>query len=295
MNLPKLAFIGLGAIGKPMSERLMDRGYDLNLYKRNQQNNIDQKRYFIDPKEAVTDCEGLLICVTDDDAVESVLFGANGVAESLSPNSYVIDFSTISPTKAVSIHKRLIKKNILYVDCPVSGGTEGAHNGSLSMFVGASKKECLSFLDILEVLGKSINYFDSVGKGQQVKALNQILVAGTYAAVAEAIELGKLLQLPMDDVVNALKVGAANSWPLENRSKAMLIDKHPLGFKLELHHKDLSIAIDIAKSINVDLPIASKVKKIENELIQSGLGELDISVLHRYISNTKEHQSPCSY
>ena len=229
-----------------------------------------------------------MICVTDDNAVESVLFGDKGVAESLKPNSFVIDFSTISPNKSISIHKELNKKNILYVDCPVSGGTEGAHKGLLSLFIGASKKECVSFEHIFEVLGKSINYFNGVGKGQQVKALNQILVAGTYAAVAEAMELGKLLDLPMDDVVAALKVGAANSWPLENRSKAMLIDKHPLGFKLELHHKDLSIAIDLAKSINIDLPIASRVKEIEQSLMHDGLGELDISVLHRYISGAKK-------
>ena len=284
----KLAFIGLGAIGKPMSERLIDNGYDLNLYQRTKLNKDDKRKYFVNPKEAVTGCDGLLICVTDDNAVESVLFGDNGVAETLKPNSFVIDFSTISPNKSIFIHKELSKKNILYVDCPVSGGTEGAHKGSLSLFIGACKKECLSFKHIFEVLGKSINYFNGVGKGQQVKALNQILVAGTYAAVAEAMELGKLLELPMDEVVAALKVGAANSWPLENRSKAMLIDKHPLGFKLELHHKDLSIAIDLAKSINIDLPIASKVKEIEQRLMQAGLGELDISVLHRYISGAKK-------
>ena len=284
----KLAFIGLGAIGKPMSERLIDNGYDLNLYQRTKQNKDDKRKYFVNPKEAVTGCDGLLICVTDDKAVESVLFGDNGVAETLKPNSFVIDFSTISPNKSISIHKELSKKNILYVDCPVSGGTEGAHKGSLSLFIGACKKECLSFKHIFEVLGKSIIYFNGVGKGQQVKALNQILVAGTYAAVAEAMELGKLLDLPMDDVVAALKVGAANSWPLENRSKAMLIDKHPLGFKLELHHKDLAIAIDLAKSINIDLPIASKVKEIEQRLMQAGLGELDVSVLHRYISGAKK-------
>ena len=284
----KLAFIGLGAIGKPMSERLIDNGYDLNLYQRTKRNKDDKRKYFFDPIEAVSDCDGLLICVTDDNAVEAVLFGDKGVAESLKPNSFVIDFSTISPKKSISIQKELSKKNILYVDCPVSGGTEGAHKGSLSLFIGASKKECLSFEHIFEVLGKSINYFNGVGKGQQVKALNQILVAGTYAAVAEAMELGKLLELPMHDVVAALKVGAANSWPLENRSQAMFINKHPLGFKLELHHKDLSIAIDLAKSINIDLPIASRVKEIEQRLIQHGLGELDVSVLHRYISEVKK-------
>jgi len=100
----KLAFIGLGAIGEPMSQRLIDNGYDLNLYKRNNLNNDDKKKYFLDPVEAVSDCDGLLICVTDDNAVESVLFGDNGVAGSLKPNSFVIDFSTISPNKSISIH-----------------------------------------------------------------------------------------------------------------------------------------------------------------------------------------------
>ena len=291
----KLAFIGLGAIGKPMSQRLIDNGYDLNLYQRNKLNNDAKRKYFFDPIEAVTDCDGLLICVTDDNAVESVLFGDNGVSGSLKPNSFVIDFSTISPDKSISIHKRLGQQNIFYVDCPVSGGTDGAHNGSLSLFIGASEKDCLSFEHIFQVLGKSINYFNGVGKGQQVKALNQILVAGTYAAVAEAMELGKMLDLPMDDVVAALKVGAANSWPLENRSKAMLIDKHPLGFKLELHHKDLSIAIDLAESINIHLPIASRVIELEQKLMQMGYGELDISVLHRYISLAKaEDENHCA-
>ena len=225
-----------------------------------------------------------MICVTNDEAVESIFFGKNGIAGSLKPNTFVIDFSTIRPIKSIDIHKRLSKKNIFYVDCPVSGGTEGADEGTLSLFVGARKKECLSFVHIFEVLGKSINYFNGVGKGQQVKALNQILVAGTYAAVAEAMELGKILGLPMDDVIDALKVGAANSWPLENRSKAMLLDKHPLGFKLELHHKDLSIALDLAKSLNIELPITSRVKEIEQKLMQMGFGQLDVSVLHRYIS-----------
>ena len=155
----KLAFIGLGAMGKPMSERLIQNGYCLNLFKRNILNNDDHKKYFTNPVEAVSGCDGLLICVTDDDAVDSVLFGENGVFNSLTPNSFVIDFSTISPEKSVSIHKRLSKKNIFYVDCPVSGGTEGAQKGTLSLFIGATKEDCSSINHIFEVLGKSLNYF----------------------------------------------------------------------------------------------------------------------------------------
>ena len=279
----KLAFVGLGALGKPISDLLINSGYDLKLYKRDKTFNSKRNRYSSNPSEAVIDCDGLLICVTDDAAVESVLFGKNGLSERLKANSFVIDFSTISPAKSISLHERLIKNRIFYVDCPVSGGTEGAKKGNLSLFIGASKKDCARFEYIFNVVGKSINYFNAIGNGQKVKALNQILVAGTYAAVAEAIALGKLLDLPMELVVNSLKLGAANSWPLENRSTSMLENDHPLGFKLGLHHKDLCIAIDLAKSINVALPITSKVKEMECELIERGYSELDISVLHRYI------------
>ena len=121
----KLAFIGLGAIGKPMSERLIDNGYDLNLYQRTKRNKDDKRKYFVDPIEAVTGCHGLLICVTDDNAVESVLFGENGVADSLKPNSFVIDFSTISPNKSISIHNRLAKKISFMLTVQFQGGQRG--------------------------------------------------------------------------------------------------------------------------------------------------------------------------
>ncbi len=281
--LSKLAFIGLGALGKPMSDLLLNRGFDLKLYNRDKTFNNGNNRYSFNNSETVTGYDGLLICVTDDAAVESVLFGENPLSECLKTDSFVIDFSTINPAKSISLHERLKRKKIFYVDCPVSGGTEGAKTGNLSLFVGASKNDCAHFEDIFHVVGKSINYFDVIGNGQKVKALNQILVAGTYAAVAEAVALGKLLNLPMDLVVNSLKLGAANSWPLENRSNSMLKDDHPLGFKLGLHHKDLCIAVDLAKSINVSLPITSKVKEIESELMDRGYSDLDISVLHRYI------------
>ncbi len=278
-----LAFIGLGALGKPMSDLLINSGYDLKLYKRDKTFNNDKNIYYSNKSETLSECDGLLICVTDDEAVESVLFGENGLSERLKPDSFVIDFSTISPAKSISLHQRLKRKNVFYVDCPVSGGTEGAKSGNLSLFIGASKTDCTYFEHIFNVVGKSINYFDFIGHGQKVKALNQVLVAGTYAAVAEAIALGKLLDLPMELVVNSLKLGAANSWPLENRSNSILKNDHPLGFKLGLHHKDLCIAIDLANSINVALPITSKVKEMESKLMERGYSDLDISVLHRYI------------
>ena len=114
-----------------------------------------------------------------------------------------------------------------------------------------------------------------------MKAINQVLVAGSYAAVAEAIALGQHLQLPMDQVVNALKHGAAGSWALEHRSAAMLADDYPLGFKLELHHKDLGIALEAAAAASLELPITAAVRAQEQSLMDQGLGEADVSALRR--------------
>ena len=130
-----------------------------------------------------------------------------------------------------------------------------------------------------------------MGKGQEVKALNQILVAGTYAAVAEAIALGEALKLPMNKVIEALQKGAASSWALSNRSKGMLKDNYPLGFKLHLHHKDLSIALKTAKESGLHLPIASIVKELEEGLIKEGYKNADVSVLRRSIKNQSKSKN----
>ena len=131
------------------------------------------------------------------------------------------------------------------------------------------------------MLGGSIHHFGSVGSGQQVKAINQVLVAGSYAAVAEAITLGQHLRLPMEQVVEALRHGAAGSWALEHRSRSMLDDHYPLGFKVSLHHKDLGIALRAATQLGLELPITQAVQGQEQALMDSGLGDADVSALRR--------------
>ena len=138
-------------------------------------------------------------------------------------------------------------------------------------------------MPVLEMIGGTVHHFGTVGSGQQVKAVNQVLVAGSYAAVAEAIALGQHLQLPMQQVVNALQHGAAGSWALEHRSTAMLSDHYPLGFKLSLHHKDLAIALEAATSAGLELPITRAVYAQEQTLMDEGLGDADVSALRRHL------------
>ena len=193
------------------------------------------------PAAASTGMDVLLLCVSDDAAVEEVLFGANGAASQLGIGSVVLDCSTIAPATAQRCAERLARQNVHYLDAPVTGGTEGAKRGSLT-----------------------------------------VLVAGSYAAVAEAVALGQRLELPMPQVIDALKNGAAGSWALEHRSTAMLECSYPLGFRLSLHRKDLGIALDAAKAVQLDLPVTTLVEQLELDLIQNGHGDEDVSALHRW-------------
>ena len=280
-----VAFIGLGALGLPMAVNLQAAGYSLQVHTRSRLAESDPGLAgalpAASPAEAAAGCSALLICVSDDAAVESVLWGEQGAGPALEQGSLVIDCSTISPSTAIAMAERLAKRDIAYIDAPVTGGTEGAKAGTLTVLCGGETTAVDKARPLLEVIGASIHHFGDAGSGQQVKAINQVLVAGSYAAVAEAITLGQHLQLPMQQVVNALRQGAAGSWALEHRSQAMLNDDYPLGFKLALHHKDLGIALDAALQTGLKLPITEAVHDQEQALMDAGLGNADVSALRR--------------
>ena len=280
-----VAFIGLGALGLPMAVNLQAAGYSLQVHTRSRLAEADPGLAgalpAASPAEAAAGCSALLLCVSDDAAVESVLWGEQGAGPALEQGSLVIDYSTISPSTAIAMAERLAKRDIAYIDAPVTGGTEGAKAGTLTVLCGGDTAAVDKARPLLEVIGASIHHFGDVGSGQQVKAINQVLVAGSYAAVAEAITLGQHLQLPMQQVVNALRQGAAGSWALEHRSQAMLNDDYPLGFKLALHHKDLGIALDAALQTGLKLPITEAVHDQEQTLMDAGLGNADVSALRR--------------
>ena len=234
------------------------------------------------PASVAQNVDVLLVCVSDDSAVEEVLFGADGAAACLRKGCVVLDCSTIAPATAIACAERLANAGVHYLDAPVTGGTEGAVAGTLTLLVGGEAEALDRARPLLEVIGSSIHHFGSVGMGQQVKAVNQVLVAGSYAAVAEAMALGQRLQLPMDAVVTALKQGAAGSWALSHRSIAMLEGEYPLGFRLDLHHKDLNIALSSGREVGLEMPVTHLVQQLEAELISRGYGNEDVSTLRRF-------------
>ena len=281
-----LGFVGLGALGLPMAINLHRAGFQMRVHSRSRKAEnspeLEGAARCSSPAEASNGVDVLLLCVSDDAAVEEVLFGVEGAASKLSAGSVVLDCSTIAPATAQHCAELLAHQNVHYLDAPVTGGTEGAKRGSLTVLVGGVSEPFERVRSILEVIGSSIHHFGGVGRGQQVKAVNQVLVAGSYAAVAEAVALGQRLDLPMPQVIDALKNGAAGSWALEHRSSAMLEGSYPLGFRLSLHRKDLGIALDAAKTVQLDLPVTTLVEQLELDLIQNGHGDEDVSALHRW-------------
>ena len=288
-----LGFVGLGALGLPMAINLHRAGYPLQVHTRSRSAENDPSLHQGDPAaatlccaspaDAVQGCQALVLCVSDDAAVEAVLWGDNGAGPALAEGSLVIDCSTISPATSQRVAGRLAQRGVGYLDTPVTGGTEGARAGTLTVLCGGSDADLNRAMPLLETIGGSVHHFGPVGSGQQVKAVNQVLVAGSYAAVAEAIALGQHLRLPMQQVVEALQHGAAGSWALEHRSGAMLSDHYPLGFKLALHHKDLGIALEAAAAAGLELPITQAVHAQEQTLMDAGLGDADVSALRRHL------------
>jgi 3-hydroxyisobutyrate dehydrogenase len=169
------------------------------------------------------------------------------------------------------------------VDAPVSGGSEGAKNATLTIFVGGDEDDVERARPVLEAIGRTITHVGPIGAGQAVKAVNQVILAGAYLGVAEGIVLAIKAGLDVEQVVEALGGGAAQSWVLANRSGRMIDNDYPLGFKVALHRKDLAIALELANQLGAVLPVSGLVAQFESGLIASGHGDEDISALARSI------------
>ena len=291
-----LAWIGLGAIGTPMALNLLKAGYGLTVHNRTPSRcaalEAAGAAVAPSPAAAARQADALLLCVSDDAAAEAVLLGGadpavhtEAAVAGLRPGSLVIDCSTIGPATSRRLAAALAERQIRYIDAPVTGGTEGAKAGTLSVLVGGDAQDLERARPLLEVIGSRITHFGPVGAGQEAKAVNQVLVAGSYAAVAEALQLAERLGLDRHQVVEALKGGAAGSWALEHRSAQMINDHYPLGFKLALHRKDLGIALEAAAAQQLELPVTEQVAAMEDALLASGHGDLDVSALARWFRN----------
>jgi 3-hydroxyisobutyrate dehydrogenase len=238
------------------------------------------------PAEAAASAEAVLVCVSDTPDLEEVLLGPGGVAEGLASGGIVVDCSTVSPSATARIAEALAERGIGMVDAPVSGGSEGAQKGTLTIFCGGRDEDVARARPILEAIGSRITHLGPSGAGQVAKAVNQVMIAGTYASVGEGIALAQAAGLPLPELVEALSGGAAASWVLTNRAANMIADSYPLGFKLALHRKDLGIALDEAARAEVPMDVAALVAAQEDALMGQGHGDEDVSAVARIPKRT---------
>jgi 3-hydroxyisobutyrate dehydrogenase len=283
----RVGFLGLGTMGAAMAANLARAGFAVTAWNRTERPQPELDALGVvrgsDPAAVAAASDTVVMCVSDTPDVESILFGARGVADGVQPGQLVIDCSTISPAATRGFAARLAERSVQLVDAPVSGGSEGAQKATLTIFCGGEPDAVERARPILAAMGRTITHVGPSGAGQAVKAVNQVILAGTYLGVAEGIVLAAKAGLDVPQVVEALGGGAAQSWVLANRSGRMLANDYPLGFKVALHRKDLGIALELARDTTADLPVASLAAGMEDELIEGGHAEDDMSALARVI------------
>ena len=282
-----IAFIGLGTMGAAMAANLARAGFPVTAWNRTPGRAAELTDLGVvtagTPAEAVAEADVVVVCVSDTPDVEAVLFGPDGVVDGARSGTLIVDCSTIAPSGAWDFAARLRERGLSMVDAPVSGGSEGARNATLTIFVGGDAADVERAQPILAALGKTITHVGPIGAGQAVKAVNQVILAGTYLGVAEGIVLAIKAGLDGEQVVAALSGGAAQSWVLANRSGRMLDNDYPLGFKVALHRKDLGIALELAAQLGAVLPVTALAAQLETGLIAGGHGDDDMSALARAI------------
>jgi 3-hydroxyisobutyrate dehydrogenase len=283
----RIGFVGLGTMGAAMAANLRRAGFEVTVWNRTPGRAgelVDLGAREAATPAAVGAASDVVVCsVSDTPDVEAVLFGEDGVAHGLAAGGLVIDCSTISPSATASFAQRLADQGIQLVDAPVSGGSEGARNATLTIFVGGEPAAIERARPVLEALGKTITAFGPPGSGQAVKAVNQVMIAGVYLAVAEGMVLAMRAGLDPEAVVGALGGGVAGSWILANRSGKMINNDYPLGFRTSLHLKDLGIALEMARQLGVVLPVTALAAQLEAGLVAQGRGDEDMSNLARSI------------
>ncbi len=285
--MERVGFVGLGTMGAAMAANLVRAGYPLHVWNRTQ----GKAGPLVDmgaieagsPREVAAAADIVVVCVSDTPDVEAVLFGTDGISAGAAPGTLIVDCSTISPSATRSFAARLGDRSIAMVDAPVSGGSEGALHATLTIMVGGERADVERAHAVLAAMGRTITHMGPIGAGQATKAVNQVIICGSYLGVAEGIVLAMKAGLDPDTVVSALSGGAAQSWVLANRSGRMVEDRYPLGFKVTLHRKDLAIALDLAREAGVSLPVAGMAAQLENGLIAGGHGDEDMSALARSI------------
>ena len=279
-----VAFIGLGVMGYPMAGYISKGGHNVTVYNRT---GAKADKWLKDfkgkkadtPKDAAKDADYVFTCVGNDNDLREVTFGENGIFKSIKKGAVYIDNTTASATIAREIYSHAKKNGFGFLDAPVSGGQAGAENGALTVMVGGDQEDFDKALDKIDCYSKKVKLLGKSGSGQLAKMVNQICIAGLVQGLSEAINFGQKAGLNMEDVIEVISKGAAQSWQMENRYKTMLEDQFDFGFAVDWMRKDLKIAMDEAKNNGSLLPVTELVDKYYGEVQGMGGNRWDTSSL----------------
>ena len=279
-----VAFIGLGVMGYPMAGYISKGGHNVTVYNRTGAKADKWLKEFKGkkadtPKNAAKDADYIFTCVGNDNDLREVTFGENGIFKSIKKGAVYIDNTTASATIAREIYSHAKKNGFGFLDAPVSGGQAGAENGALTVMVGGDQEDFDKALDKIDCYSKKVKLLGKSGSGQLAKMVNQICIAGLVQGLSEAINFGQKAGLNMEDVIEVISKGAAQSWQMENRYKTMLEDKFDFGFAVDWMRKDLKIAMEEAKNNGSLLPITEIIDKYYAEVQDMGGKRWDTSSL----------------
>ncbi len=279
-----VAFIGLGVMGYPMAGYISKGGHNVTVFNRTKSKAEKWIKEYKGkmaetPAEAAKDAEYIFTCVGNDNDLREVTFGDNGAFKTIKKGSIYIDNTTASATIAREIYEYAKKNGFGSLDAPVSGGQAGAENGALTVMIGGDQKDFDKAKDKIDCYSKKMKLLGKAGSGQLAKMVNQICIAGLVQGLSEAINFGMKAGLNMEDVIEVISKGAAQSWQMENRYKTMIDDKFDFGFAVDWMRKDLRIAMEEAKNNGSLLPVTELVDKFYGEVQGLGGNRWDTSSL----------------
>ena len=279
-----VAFIGLGVMGYPMAGYISKGGHNVTVFNRTKSKAEKWIKEYNGnmadtPAEAAKDAEYIFTCVGNDNDLREVTFGDNGAFKTIKKGAVYIDNTTASATIAREIHAYAKKNGFGALDAPVSGGQAGAENGALTVMIGGDQADFDKAKDKIDCYSKKMKLLGGSGNGQLAKMVNQICIAGLVQGLSEAINFGMKAGLNMEDVIEVISKGAAQSWQMENRYKTMIDDKFDFGFAVDWMRKDLKIAMDEAKNNGSLLPVTELVDKYYGEVQGMGGNRWDTSSL----------------
>ncbi len=282
-----IGFIGLGIMGKPMSENLIKAGFNLHVYNRTQAR-ADEilelgAQWKDSPIQLARECDVLVTMLSDSAAVRDVVLGEKGISKGISKGGVVIDMSTISPKSTREISEKLAEIDVSLIDAPVSGGVAGARQGSLSIMVGGDEDVFQLVVPALEAMGSDITYMGGSGSGQKTKLVNQIMVAINQNGVAEALVFAEKAGLDPNKVIEACKGGGAGSFQLQNQGPRMIEGDYSPGFMVKHMEKDLGLVSETSADIKSPLPFSSMASQFYRVLMAEGKSEYGTQAIHSVV------------